>query len=331
MKNHNFLFFFAFILSSCVGNIQNMRSDDRINQNQVKDTAEIPHGITRNIKQDSEGRIWVATFDGIFRFDGKSFSKITDKINSVRFFSVLEDRKGNFWFSSVGSGVYYYDGESFTNYTSKDGLANNRVTEIYEDSKGNIWFSTEQGASRFDGKSFLNFTTENGLPANYIHWILEDQSGKFWFGTQEGVSIYDGKSFFNLNQNNRAFYNVRSMIEDASGNIWIGGNDGLWKYDGRNFTKFSDSFVGYIYEDKEGNIWTSSKDDKTSEFSNGLQKNGNQESWVLSRYNKSSLSNPNLLPELIKTHEGMIFGILEANDGIIWYGTLNGIGRWSED
>ena len=32
-----------------------MRSDDRIIKKQDRDTTEIPHGITRNIKQDSEG------------------------------------------------------------------------------------------------------------------------------------------------------------------------------------------------------------------------------------------------------------------------------------
>lgn len=48
------------------------------------------------------------------------------------FFSVLEDKKGNFWFATIGSGVYYYDGKSFQNYTTKDGLASDRVGNIYE-------------------------------------------------------------------------------------------------------------------------------------------------------------------------------------------------------
>src|SRR6187402_2138558 len=80
-------------------------------------TSHGPNRITRNIIQDRKGNIWMAAFDGIFRYDGKLFTHMTSKVSSARFFSVLEDRKGNFWFGSIGSGVYYYDGKSFQNFT----------------------------------------------------------------------------------------------------------------------------------------------------------------------------------------------------------------------
>src|SRR4051812_14040366 len=67
-----------------------------------------PHLITRNIIQDRKGYIWIAAFDGVFRYDGKSFTNITSKVSSATFFSVLEDKKGNLWFGSVGSGVFLY-------------------------------------------------------------------------------------------------------------------------------------------------------------------------------------------------------------------------------
>jgi ligand-binding sensor domain-containing protein len=60
-----------------------------------------PKLITRNIIQDKKGNIWIAAFDGIFRYDGRSFTDITSKVSSARFFSVLEDRKGNLWFGSA--------------------------------------------------------------------------------------------------------------------------------------------------------------------------------------------------------------------------------------
>ena len=39
-----------------------------------------PKSITRNIIQDRRGNIWIAAFDGVFRYDGKSFTNITSKI-----------------------------------------------------------------------------------------------------------------------------------------------------------------------------------------------------------------------------------------------------------
>lgn len=284
-----------------------------------------PISITRNIIQDRNGNIWIASFEGIIRYDGESFTNITSSVSSSRFFSVLEDREGNFWFASIGSGVYYYDGKSFLNFTTKEGLANNVVTCIFEDRMGNIWFGTGGGASRYDGKSFQNFTTKEGLPDNDVTTIIQDKVGRFWFGTRGGVCVYDGKTFTLFkNKYDMSFGNVRSIIEDKKGNIWLGGENGLWRYDGSLFDNFSEKFVGYILEDKKGNIWTSSESANTS-------------GWSLSRYDNGSLyasqiplpfSNQIARGTEIKSKEGMIFGILEANDRSIWFGTLNGVNRY---
>src|SRR5688500_9109373 len=53
-----------------------------------------PNNITRNIIQDRKGNIWIASWEGVFRYDGKSFTNITSKVSSARFFSLLEDRNG---------------------------------------------------------------------------------------------------------------------------------------------------------------------------------------------------------------------------------------------
>jgi ligand-binding sensor domain-containing protein len=335
-----------FFCTSCKG----QNKTDLLKDNIKSETKEVitshgPSEITRTIKQDRNGNIWIASWQGVFRYDGKSFTNITSKVSSARFFSVLEDRKGNFWFSSVGSGVYYYDGKSFRNFTTKEGLANNRVIDIYEDKTGNIWFGTEGGASRYDGKSFrnymmngdsiiedrtgksfLNFTTKEGLPHNDVNRIhndvnsiIEDKTGKFWFGTRGNACIYDGKTFTVFTHKGKPFTNVRTIIEDKKGNIWLGGNDGLWRYDGSTFTNFTQNFVGYIYEDKKGNIWTSSQ-------------SANDRRWALSRYDEKSLSNKKPTVTEIKSeyedNKGMIFGILEAYDGSIWFGALDGVHRY---
>lgn len=87
------------------------------------------------------------------------------------------------------------------------------------------------------------------------------------------------------------------MIIDQKSRIWLGGNSGLWYYDGNDFTQVSDEFIGYMYEDTRGDIWTSSR-------------SGSR--WALSKY--SDLSDPkNPVVEIIKADEGMFFGIFEDN------------------
>jgi len=312
-------------------------------------TSHGPNGIVRTIKQDRKGNIWITSWEGVFKYDGKSFTNITSKVSSAHFFSVLEDRKGNFWFGSVGSGVYYYDGISFRNFTTKDGLANDVVTNIYEDITGHIWFSTGSGASRYDGKSFRNFKMkevptptdadsvrgsvyQHPLPEgswmhNDVNAIVEDKTGKFWFGTRGYACVYDGKTFTTVtNKDGKPFANVRSIIEDKKGNIWLGGYDGLWRYDGSTFTNFTKKFVGYIYEDKKGNIWTSSE--SSNDLSGALSGNSaNSAAWALSRYDEKSLSGKKPTVTEI-TNKPIIFGILEDYKGNIWFGSFDGVYRY---
>jgi ligand-binding sensor domain-containing protein len=117
--------------------------------------------MVRNVKKARNGDILIASYLGVFRYDGTSFTNLTSKISSPRFSSfwdVLEDRKENLWFASKDSGVYHYNGKSFQHFTTKDGLASNLNLHIYEDKTGNIWF----GASRYDGKTFTDFKSATG-------------------------------------------------------------------------------------------------------------------------------------------------------------------------
>jgi ligand-binding sensor domain-containing protein len=280
-------------------------------------TSQGPNSMVRNIKQDINGNILIASYKDVFRYDGKSFTNITSEINLPSFWDVLEDRKGNLWFATRDSGVYYYNGKSFQHFTTKEGLANNRVVSIYEDKAGNIWFATGGGASRYDGKSFRNFTTKEGLSNNDLTTIMEDKTGKLWFGTRGEACFYDGKTFTVFkNKDRKAFNNIWSIIEDRKGNIWFG-EDGLWRYDGITFTKVSQRGASVIIEDKKGNIWTTG----------AVKPNGD---WALSRYDQKFLYNkkPTVTEIMSIKGTGMLCGILEANDGSIWFGSLNGVYRY---
>ena len=281
-------------------------------------TSKVPISMVRHVKQARNGDILIASYLGVFRYDGKSFTNITSKISSPRFSSfwdVLEDRKGNLWFASQDSGVYYYNGKDFQHFTTKDGLSSNTALHIYEDKADNIWF----GASRYDGKYFRNFTTKDGFPSNSIRLLLEDKTGKLWFGAQgDNMFVYDGKTFTVLkNKDGKAFNNVWSIIEDKKGSIWFGNVDGLWRYDGSTFTKVSQRGASAIIEDKKGNIWT------TGEVNpNGFG------AWKLLRYDQKSLYNEKPAVTEIMSVEKMLCGILEASDGSIWFGSLNGVYRY---
>jgi len=199
---------------------------------------------------------------------------------------------------------------------------------IYEDKAGTIWLGTGGGISRYDGTSFRNLTTKDGLPDNGIHTIIEDRTGKLWIGSNGAACFYDGKAFIvPKNKDGKAFTNVWGITEDKKGNIWFGATIiegrkgsvsyitiGLWRYDGSTFTKVSDRGASAIIQDKQGNIWTTGE----------VKTNGY---WALSRYDQRSLydKEPAITETMTLKGSGMLCGILEANDGNIWFGALGSV------
>jgi ligand-binding sensor domain-containing protein len=309
-----------FVCHTSCGQKQTKSHKDNINYN-IKDTVTSygPPGQVRNVKKGSNGTILItSSVAGVFRYDGKSFTNLTSKIGSRRYWDVLEDRRGNLWFASTDSGVYNYNGKTFQHFTTREGLVNNRVMSIYEDKAGNIWFGTGGGVSRYDGKFFRNFTTKEGLSNNDLTTIMEDKTGKLWFGTRGKLCFYDEKTFTVFkNKDGKAFNNVWSIIEDKKGSIWFGDVDGLWRYDGSTFTKVSQRGAYAIIEDKKGNIWTT-----------GSVNPNNVGAWALSRYDLKSLYNKKPTVTEIMSGPPAFLGLLEANDGSIWFGSGGGVYRY---
>jgi len=199
-------------------------------------------------------------------------------------FCGLQDKAGNLWFGTTGSGVYRYDGKLFYNYTVKDGLNSNSVWSIMEDKSGNIWFGTTDGICRFDGKNIIPVSipfairpiiTNNNY---YNQWstketvwsMLQDKTGKIWFGTGDGVYCYNANTFTRfldndgvLNKDSLQLKVIDCILEDKSGNIWFAsgcppGMEGVCRYDGKSINSFKpngDSWIRYIKEDKKGNLW----------------------------------------------------------------------------
>ncbi|WP_020569273.1 ligand-binding sensor domain-containing protein [Neolewinella persica] len=281
-------------------------------------TKTAPATITRNVLQTKDGKVWLATWNGIVCYDGTAFTNYTNKagLRRHRVFTLLEDKRDDLWFGTIGAGVYRYNGSDFTNFTTDNGLASNMVECIMEDKAGNLWFGTHGGVSRYDGTMFQNFTSADGLPDNEIHSIAQDQSGKIWVASTGGLSYLDGQSFLPLRKaDGQPFSNVRNILPLKSGELWFGGSDGLIRYDGSTFTTLLEDFVGYLYEDRAGDIWVSVI------MAPGSEKTG------LYRFAANSAPLPftkDNFTQILQVNS-MVFGITEDTAGNIWFGTVEGV------
>ncbi len=333
----------------------------------------LSNNIVRSILEDKSGNLWFGTDGGVNKYDGKSFRHFTEKegLSNNKVLSMLEDKSGNLWFGTYGGGVSKYDGsrveaieaaekrgetipqrtqqdlkrengklvKSFTHFTEKEGLINNRVWSMLEDKSGNLWFGTDGGGvSKYDGnrveaieaaekrgeiitqrtqqglkrengklvKSFTHYFTEKeDRFYNIVRSILEDKSGNLWFGTYGGVSKYDGKSFTHFTEKEGLSNNtVWSILEDKSGNLWFGTNGGgVSKYDG-NLVEAIEA------AEKRGEIIPQ----RTQQ---GLKRvNGKLVKSFTHFTKKEGLSN------------NIVKSILEDKSGNLWFGTDGGVSKY---
>ena len=96
-------------------------------------------------------------------------------------------------------GVSRFDGTSFVNYSTADGLPENRIHDIHQDENGVLWFGTFNGGLvRFDERRLTRFTTADGLADDHCSSVIADRQTNLWFTTAKGVSRWDGKRFTSL-------------------------------------------------------------------------------------------------------------------------------------
>lgn len=123
--------------------------------------------------EDRDRNIWVGGRNkGVWRYDGKDFTNVLQngRFDTYIAFSIIQDKTGNIWFGTEAvnpsnreteGGVWRYDGKTFENFSTKDGLSHNGVWSLLEDKAGNIWVGTRNtGLCRFNGKAFTGFSVE---------------------------------------------------------------------------------------------------------------------------------------------------------------------------
>ncbi len=116
----------------------------------------LPQNSVNKIIQTRDGYIWLATNDGLVRFDGVKFTVFNSQnfplLKTSRIQDIIESREGSLWIGTEGGGVVVKrkNGQN-TAYTTAQGLAGDLAGNFCEDSKGRIWICTDKGLNYFKG------------------------------------------------------------------------------------------------------------------------------------------------------------------------------------
>jgi signal transduction histidine kinase/ligand-binding sensor domain-containing protein/DNA-binding response OmpR family regulator len=148
-----------------------------------------------SLTEDSEGNFWGGNFESLIKIDRTNKRhEFYNAENPVRF--IHEDKKGNLWAASEGSGLLLFDKKTkkFRAFTEEEGLSNNSVLNILEDNNGNLWLSTFNGLSRLHiaTHQVKKFFQSDGLQSNQFNYnaAFAAPSGEFFFGGLKGMDFF---------------------------------------------------------------------------------------------------------------------------------------------
>lgn len=272
---------------------------------------------------DRTGNLWLATWTGVTKFDGKNFHHTIGLTNSwVN--NMLEDREGAVWFVALAGGVFSLDktGRTLTNITSKEGLIDDEISSIIEDPAGNLWFGSYKGVAKYS-RRFNTLTKQDGLVSSSVRSIIEDRNHNLWVGSEAG----GGLTYFDFDKKTMTGYTPKeglshdsalTLLEDKEGNIWVGS---LYYHmvrlnaDRKTLTHFpeSGSFVVCIFEDRAGNVWYSSR-----------------EQGGVFRINRGTQTRTHFTVQQGLCHDQVI-RIFQDKAGNMWFCTFGGVSRLDKD
>jgi signal transduction histidine kinase/ligand-binding sensor domain-containing protein/DNA-binding NarL/FixJ family response regulator len=222
-------------------------------------------GIARAV-QTRDGYLWLATFDGLVRFDGARFevfdSARVPALGSNRIFDLLETKDGALWVrTEQGHLARFADGV----FTACGVPAAGRVvctlpgpgatgfTRFAADASGGLWVGGLSGLFRAAGdelKAVPGLSTGAEVQA-----ILRDRSGFLWVGTVRGLFKGRPGRFERVALPPDPFLHVPSTLaEDAEGDVWIGTTQGVGRFRNGRFTVEIPG-RGSVGGDGRGGVW----------------------------------------------------------------------------
>jgi len=208
------------------------------------------------LKKDSKGNIWIGTngnglnvydpVQGTFRGfnEGHSYPDDIKALSRGFIRAIEEDRSGNMWIGTVGSGLVVYnpahDRIRVLNQANSN-LPSGDVQALCIDRSGRVWAGTPGGGlCLFDSTAgkFVCYSEQQGLSNAVIYKILEDDAGKLWVSTNKGVSSFDPrtrkfKNYFSYNGLQRSTFSLGAGLRTSDGELFFGGLDGFNYFDPR--------------------------------------------------------------------------------------------------
>lgn len=163
---------------------------------------------------------------------------IAEGLSQSYVYDIIQDKNGFIWIATQ-DGLNRYDGKNFVHYrhdsTNNNAIADNFIRKLFIDNKSVLWVGTNEGLSRYN-EAFDNFDNflhqandSNSLKDNQIWDIYQDQNNDMWISTKDGLHKFDAEndsfSRIRIRGFDNALKEIKTIFQDSKSNYWLGTYD----------------------------------------------------------------------------------------------------------
>ncbi len=225
----------------------------------------LPQNTVYSVRQTPDGYLWLATLDGLVRFDGVRLTifnkQNTVGINSNRFTQLVVDGQGALWAGTESDGVTRFDNGKFQTFPLAADSFGRPLWKLFLNGAGELVVFTQTEMLRWNGEQFLSSPPVAGeTPESIALW---GKSGTFWYADTKTVYRFKNNRIDVFPLSGMAKYPIiNNLFEDSRGRLWIGtSHSGLFLLENERLAAFPlevpllNNYVSPRIEDSRGNLW----------------------------------------------------------------------------
>lgn len=202
----------------------------------------LPSTEIKGLAHDAAGYLWIATADGLARYDGVGMRVWRHDPgtpgslpgNNVQ--AVVVDARDRVWAATEGGGVSVLD-------ANRQGFVHYRQAQHPELGSDDVWSMARQGdavwlgtydggLTRVDaGGRMRRYTAQrDGLPSDIVMSLAVDAQGRLWVGTTKGLARQRGDGFEAMALPAAEGTPIVFSLSHEADGLWVGTSLGVWRW-----------------------------------------------------------------------------------------------------
>lgn len=265
----------------------------------------IPNNDIAHVMQGPDQKLWMMTFGGMVRFDGKTFfhEDQYQQVNEAHQAFIARD--GCMWFATPHNIQRWKGNKLIAKYPYPQKGVFIKLTHFFEDHAGLIWVSSDYGnLFQLRDQKLIPVPSPSEVTAKFSSMALEDRGGNVWIAGRDGLARWE-QGRLALVEKLQLPHTMVRISDAARGGIWIASGHQVYHYHKKLQLEIEipmlrpGATISALKEDESGRLWIGT-------YGDGLYL------WDQQKLEKIEISNQD------------VWSICFTHDQQVWIGTGGG-------